>query len=149
MIHVDEYQRSELRHAMQESADESGLRRLEELSDNTVDHTWLWNLSRHRGPILTNAQFIEAVRIRLGAAGSDEPIPCALCGKLFDSAGSHAHCCAIGEATIGHNAVTKELHSVVLRCDPAAEREVAGLIPGTNLRPADILTGCLDGGLTA
>ena len=37
----------------------------------------------------------------------------------------------------------------VLQCDPTAETEVPGLIPGTDLRPADILTQAFGNSLTA
>ena len=35
------------------------------------------------------------------------------------------------------------------QCDPSTELEAPGLIPGTRLRPADVLTGALGPGLTA
>ena len=106
-------------------------------------------MNKHRGPLLTNEEFLEAVRIRLGCAGPTEPVPCARCGELFDSAGSHAACCAIAESTRGHYGVVKQILSRVLLCDPSAETEVPGLIPGTDLRPADILTQALGNGYTA
>lgn len=149
MKEVDEYSRSELRAQYQRVADEASLRRLDELSHPDVDQSWKWSLSRHHGASLTNAQFIEAIRLRLGCAGPSEPIPCALCGGIFDSSGAHAHCCDIAEATRGHNAVTSEILSVFQRRDPSAEKEVAGLILQTALTPADILTSCIDTGLTA
>ena len=34
-------------------------------------------------------------------------------------------------------------------CNPSSEHEARGLIPGTRLRPADVLTGALDEGQTA
>ena len=39
--------------------------------------------------------------------------------------------------------------SAVQQCDPAAEAETVGLIPGTALRPADVLTSALGNGFTA
>jgi hypothetical protein len=108
MKEVDEYSRSELRAQYQRVADEASLRRLDELSHPDVDHSWMWSLSRHHGASLTNAQFIEAIRLRLGCAGPSEPIPCALCGGIFDSSGAHAHWCDIAEATRGHNAVPRD-----------------------------------------
>ena len=149
MIHIDGFNRDRLRGQFQEIADEPSLRRLDELSHADVDHSWMWSLSRHRGPKLSNAEFVEAIRIRLGVAGPAEPVACTLCGGVFDSAGSHAACCAIAEATRGHHAAAAHLHSTIQRCDPGAEKEVSGLIPGTDLRPADVLTSCIDGGLTA
>ena len=44
----------------------------------------------------------------------------------------HATCCALGEATRGHNAVTALVHAAAQSCDCIAEGEVPGLIPGTD-----------------
>ncbi len=88
--------------------------------------------------------------MRLGAAGPLEPVPCAKCGAvLLDTAGSHAACCATAEGTRGHYAVSKQILGAASRCDPSAEAESLGLIPGTGLRPADVLTSALSNGLTA
>ena len=88
--------------------------------------------------------------MRLGCAGPSDPVPCKLCGmELLDSAGSHAMCCSKAESTNGHFEVTRQIFAGVQQCDPGAETEVAGLIPGTALRPADILTAGLGGGAVA
>ena len=68
---------------------------------------------------------------------------------LFNSSGSHAACCAIAESTRGHYGVVKQVFNRVQQCDPSAETEVCGLIPGTDLRPADILTQAFGNSLTA
>ena len=98
---------------------------------------------------MDSRRFVEAVRLRLGAAGPIDSVPCNLCGKLLDQAGSHAHCCSRAEATRGHHSVARHIMDVAKACDPASEAEAAGLIPGTQLRPADVLTGALGNGLTA
>ena len=99
---------------------------------------------------MESKKFVEAVRVRLGAAGPSEPAVCGLCGKdLLDSAGSHAMCCSRAEATRGHHAVSRHIMDVAKICDPSSEMEAPGLIPGTNLRPADVLTGALGNALTA
>ena len=88
--------------------------------------------------------------MRLGCAGPTDPVPCSPCGQaLFDSSGAHAACCACPESTRGHYGVVKELLSRFKQCDPTAESEVTGLIPGTDLRPADILTQALGNTVTA
>ena len=75
---------------------------------------------------------------------------CAACqnGSL-DTGAAHATCCAVGEATRGHNAVTTLVHAAAQSCDCTAEMEVPGLIPGTDLRPADVLTSALGNSYTA
>ena len=95
-------------------------------------------------------EYIDSVRFRLGCAGPLEPITCAACNSgILDTGAAHASCCALGEATRGHNAVSSLLHAAAQQCDHTAEMEVPGLIPGTDLRPADILTSALGNAYTA
>jgi hypothetical protein len=115
--------------------------RLQELANPGCNHDWLWSLSANHGPTLTSQEFVDAVRMRLGAGGCDEPVPCRLCNKVLDPAGSHALCCSLAEATRGHNAVRDLLHKTARGADPTAELEPLGLIPGhPTLRPADVFT---------
>ena len=114
--------------------------RLAELSDPNVDHTWLWRLNPRHGPTLEADEYVVSVRFRLGCAGPAEPITCAACNSgILDTGAAHASCYALGEATRGHNAVTSLLHAAAQQCDHTSEMEVPGLIPGTDLRPADVL----------
>ena len=106
--------------------------RQQELGDAEVDHTWMWRLIPHHGAVMEPEEYGDSVRLRLGCAGPSEPVPCAACqnGSL-DTGAAHATCCAVGDATRG------------------AEMEVPGLIPGTDLRPADVLTSALGNSYTA
>ena len=123
---------------------------MNELQDKGQDHTWMWALSAHRGPVMEDEDHIEAVRLRLGIAGPIDVTPCGLCGQIaMDSSGAHALCCAKAESTRGHHSVTRQLADEIRCADPTLASEPTGLIPGTELRPADILTGALDNGLTA
>ena len=54
-----------------------------------------------------------------------------------------------GDATRGHNAVTTLIHAAAQSCDLTAEIEAPGLIPGRDLRPADVLTSALGNACTA
>ena len=93
---------------------------------------------------------MRSVRFRLGCAGPAEPITCAACNSgLLDTGAAHASCCALGEATRGHNAVSSLIHAAAQQCDHTSEMEVPGLIPGTDLRPADVLTSALGNAYTA
>ena len=118
------------------------LRRLEDLAHPDVDHAWLWCLSHAHGRVLDNDEFAEAVRVRLGAGGPTDAGVCGACGQaVLDSGGSHASCCAVGEATRGHNAVRDLLYDFSLAADDATEKEPLGLIPSRPaLRPADVLS---------
>ena len=94
--------------------------------------------------------YVEAVLLRLGIAGPLDVVPCGLCGEVpMSDSGAHAMCCARAESTRGHNNVTRQLAEDVNVVDPSMELEPMGLIPGTQLRPADILTGALGNGLVA
>ena len=64
-----------------------------------------------------------------------EPITCAACNSgILDTGAAHASCCALGEATRGHNAVSSLIHAAAQQCDHTSEMEVPGLIPGMDLR---------------
>ena len=118
------------------------LHHLDALGHKQCNHDWLWALSPNHRPTLQNDEFVEAVRLRLGAAGPEEPVPCRICKNgVLDTSGSHALCCSLGEATRGHNAVREQLHKVASGADPASETEPLGLIPSNPaLRPADVFT---------
>ena len=124
--------------------------RLAELSDPNVDHTWLWRLNPRHGPTLDADEYVHSVRFRLGCAGPAETVTCAACNSgILDAGAAHTSCCALGEATRGHNAVSSLIHAAALQCDHTSEMEVLGLIPGTDLRPADVLTSALGNDYTA
>ena len=124
--------------------------RLAALGDSSVDHTWLWRLNPRHGSTLEADEYVDSVRFRLGCAGPAEPTTCAACNSgILDTGAAHASCCALGEATRGHNAVSSLIHAAAQQCDHTSEMEVPGLIPGTDLRPADVLTSALGNAYTA
>ena len=129
-----------LAHSLGKAGRWPDVRRLQELSDPECNHEWLWQTAPDVGPAFTPVEYVTAVRLRLGAAGPDEPAVCGRCGvSLLDASAAHALCCA--NAVVGHNAVRDELHAAASSCDPSAELEPLGLIPShPTLRPADILT---------
>jgi hypothetical protein len=150
MRYVDNQRAAEARKSLTDLGDAPSLRRVDELQHADNEHMWLWPLSKHRGPVLPDVDFIEALRIRLGIAGPIDVVPCTLCGIIpIEGVGPHALCCAKAECTRGHTSVTKQLAEEIGAVDPTMEVEPAGLIPGTSLRPADILTGALGHGLVA
>ena len=148
--HVDRRKVGEITQGMTDRLDAGALRRMADLAHPECDHSWLWALNKHRGPAMDAATYTDALRVRLGVAGPAAPLPCELCGQsLLDAAGSHALCCAKAESTRGHHGVSRTIFGMATQVDPAAEMEAPGLIPGTLLRPADVLTGALGVGLTA
>ena len=103
---VDADIRDDLRQQFETMENHTSVRRIDELSDINVCHTWLWHLNKHHGPALTPEEYLEAVRVRLGCAGPTDLVPCSRCGQaLFDSSGAHAPCCAVPESTCGHYGV--------------------------------------------
>ena len=126
---------------------------LAELCSPDVSHEWLWSLHPDKGDALSPDDYVAAARLRLGAAGPTEAVPCACCGNaVIGPTGLHALLCARGPSTRGHNAIRDELYAVASSLDATSEREPGGLIPShPGLRPADLLTGAsgLSGRLVA
>ena len=57
------------------------LRRLQELQDPSVSHDWLWALNPVYGATVAPGEFGTALRIRLVAHLTEEPVLCRRCGK--------------------------------------------------------------------
>jgi len=55
---VDERKVAGLRNSMHERLDVAGLRRIDDLSLKKCDHTWLWALSLHKGPVRGRQMFM-------------------------------------------------------------------------------------------
>ena len=75
-------------------------------------------------------------------ASHDEPHASAITASpgLLDTGAVHASCCALAEATRVHDTVADLNHEAATACAPTAVTEVLWLIPGTELRPAYLLT---------
>ena len=56
------------------------VRRLREISDPDCSHEWLWQHFPETSPVLSSLEYVTAVRLRLGAAGPDEPPSAAIVG---------------------------------------------------------------------
>ena len=73
-------------------------------------------------------------------AGNTHPLSAPRHTGLLDTGAVHASCCALAEATRGHDTVADLIHEAATVCAPTAVMEVPRLIPGTGLRPASLLT---------
>ena len=73
-------------------------------------------------------------------AGNSHPPSAPRHTGLLDTGAAHASCCALAEATRGHDTVADLIHETATACGPTAVTEVLFLIPGTELRPAELLT---------
>ena len=120
--------------------------RLQELGGAEID--WMLRLNPHHGAVMEPEEYVDSV-LRLGCAGPSETVPCAAClNGSPDTGAAHATCCALGEAT-RTPAVTTLVHAAAQSCDSTAGVGGSGLIPGTDLRPADVLTSALGNSYTA
>ena len=101
--------------------------------------------------VMSHEEYVEAVRLRLGCGGPEEPSTCGNCGQgTIGCNGGHALLCCKGESTRGHNAIRDELHAIALPVDGNAEMEPEGLVASRPLlRPADVLTSAFHNGRLA
>ena len=85
------------------SGDWEGIRLWDDLRDSGSDHQWLWVLAAPDSTVLSPSEFVDAVRLRLGADILSGPSVCARCGNELDAQCRHALRCAPGLSTRGHN----------------------------------------------
>ena len=122
------------------------IRRVQDLGDDSVSHDWLWSLAPTSRHALEPDVYVDAVRLRLGAAQGSPSERCMVCNRQCVVDGAHALCCAPGPSTRGHNEARDCLLSLARRGDPHAESEVMGLLPtAPGSRPADVLTNAVGG----
>ena len=142
---------AELLQHFRDTHDWEGLRRFEELRHTDCDHGWLMAIHPAHGAFVPADEYADGIRIRLGLAFADGPVPCAACEDgLLDASCSHALRCAPSACTRGHNAVRTALMSLASLADPAACVEPLGVIPSVpNARPADVLSTAALPGCTA
>ena len=138
---VDASRIDEISNSLRDSGDWSGLNLLADLRHRANDHSWLWALNPAEGVVLPPVDFVEAVRVRVGADLASGELECACCGAPMQPHCRHALCCAPGASTTGHNRARDAVFALASLADGASRLEVRGLAssrPG--LRPADILT---------
>ena len=86
------------------------------------------------------AEFVVALRHRLGHPIYSSDGPCPACGQASDRMGVHAMNCAWqGERIARHNALRDTLHSTAAAAALAPAKEGRFLLPGEGGRPADVL----------
>ena len=89
---------------------------------------------------LQPAEFVVALRHRLGHPIYTTDGPCPACSKPSDKLGDHAMNCAWqGERIARHNCLRDLLHSTAAAAALAPAKEGRFLLPGEGGRPADIL----------
>ena len=125
-------------------------RRVRDLSDQSINHEWLSSLALSSRHTLELDVYVDAVRLRLGAAAAGAAC-CRACGRAGAVDAAHALCCAPGASTRGLNELRDCLLGLARDGDPHAVAEALGLLPAApGLRPADVLTNAAGGaGLVA
>ena len=148
---VDDQRAEDLATVAAQEGRDHDVRRVRDLCDPSVSHEWLWSLAPSSRHTLEPDVYVDAVRLRLGAAQAPPGACCRVCGRSGAVDGCHALCCAPGPSTRGHNEVRDRLVELARRGDPRAEKEAIGLLPAApGLRPADVLTHAAGGnGLVA
>ena len=128
-------------HHRAEGREEDTLR-LDDLRDPHQDHSWMCSLNPQVDIVLPEADWLIAMRVRIGCQMLSGEHVCRCCGThILDSQCFHALCCSIAESTRGHNRIRNTLHAGFSVSDPGAALEVEGLVPSApDLRPADVLT---------
>ena len=99
-------------------------------------------MSKSNGLHLKRAEFITAIRYRLGLpvfrVQGECPMPG--CHVVNDIMGDHAISCAIGGEHISkHNHVRDAILKAAVEAGLGPVREPDGLLPGSDDRPADVL----------
>ena len=95
-----------------------------ELGAAEVDHTWLWRLNHHHGPVLEPEEYVDSVRLLLGVRRAQRThnrrrLPSQLSGlgrcprHLVRPGRGHRH-----------NAVTALIHAATQSCDHTFETDV-------------------------
>ena len=99
---------------------------------------------------LRGVEFVAAVKFRLGLPIFNSAGPCPACDQPSDILGDHALVCGFGGERIArHNFLRDALHETAVAAGLAPTKEGRALIPGTNLRPADIFIPHWAGGRDA
>ena len=102
------------------------------------------------GLLLQPAEFVVALRYRLGHPVYSAEGPCPACGRHSDKLGNHALNCAWqGERIARHNRLRDTIHSTAVAAALAPTKEGRFLLPGQGGKPADILIPLWAGGKDA
>ena len=102
--------------------------------------------------MLQPAEFVAALRYRLGQPVFSSDGPCPACGRHSDKFGDHALNCAWqGERIARHNSLRDVLHGAAVAASLAPTKEGRALLPGQGENPADVFiprwAGALDAAL--
>ena len=89
---------------------------------------------------MRGAEFVVAVKFRLGLNIYDKAGKCPSCDKESDELGDHGMVCGTGGERISrHNALRDAIFDTAASAGLAPLKEERALLPGNNRRPADIL----------
>ena len=88
---------------------------------------------------LRSAEFVTAVKFRLGLSVYEREGPCPACSRPSDILGDHGMCCGTGGERIArHNFLRDAIFATAQSAGLAPIKEGRALLPGTNRKPADV-----------
>ena len=133
--------------------DEEDIRKKARLGSLSLPHAGDWlncapikSLGLHLRP----AEFVLAMKYRLGLPIFDAAGPCPACLRLSDVMGDHALCCGTGGERISrHNALRDAFFDTAVSAGLGPTKEGRFLLPGADRRPADVLVPLWAGGRDA
>ena len=102
------------------------------------------------GPHLRPAEFVPALKYRLGLPVFTSEGPCPACLRFSDALGDHALCCGTGGERISrHNNLRDALFDTAVAAGLGPVKEGRFLLPGADRRPADVFLPNWAGGRDA
>ena len=148
-LKIDQHQQ----HLLKEMVGEEDTREKARLASLSLPHAGDWlncapikSLGLHLRP----AEFVLALKYRLGLAIYDAEGPCPACLRLSDVMGDHALCCGTGGERISrHNALRDAFFDTAVSAGLGPSKEGRFLLPGVDRRPADVLVPLWAGGRDA
>ena len=148
-VKVDQHQLQQL----QDQVPEEDVREKARLASLSLPHSGDWlNCAPLKALCLhlRSAEFVLAVKYRLGLPIYDQEGPCPACLRQSDIYGDHALCCGTGGERISrHNALRDAFYDTAVSAGLGPTREGRFLLPGADRRPADVMVPNWVGGRDA
>ncbi|CAK0828765.1 unnamed protein product, partial [Prorocentrum cordatum] len=124
---LEEARLEALNAALRAAGDWPGVRRIAELRRPSTDHSWIRGLHAARGPVLSAAEYVDSLALRLGVPLVPEGAECSLRGEIVDRCGVRPQTRAPGAATWGHYRARHRAHLLVALGYTEAAPEPLGL----------------------
>ena len=148
-VRVDQHQKQ----LLIDSVGEDEVRERARLSSLGLPHAGDWLNTPPLAALglhLSAAEFVHALKYRLGLPVFNTEGPCPACLRFSDALGDHALCCGTGGERISrHNNLRDALFDTAVAAGLGPVKEGRFLLPGADRRPADVLLPNWAGGRDA